>query len=233
MERNKYGKLDCPIDGCDRVGENGFDGPQGLGSHKLTAHGIRGTSTSTLFARRKKEPRPAAQRPSRATHVPNEFGLYDCPAEGCDRRGRNGIPNPQGLGKHLKSHEHGGTSKRKRRQKVEANDGRAITPYVPPFPRHRHHDEPEMQEPVVAQVEGSPVPPEDYLNYCPRCKYDLAAAKAAIVPEVRAIAFQFCPSCKLNLAVVSLALSPEMQGIPADQTRGLFSVVQKVSRRLR
>lgn len=32
----------------------------------------------------------------------NRFGKYDCPEPGCDRRGKRGMPSPQGLGAHRK-----------------------------------------------------------------------------------------------------------------------------------
>jgi hypothetical protein len=49
--RNKYpensqGKYNCPAAGCDRIGKNGFDTPQGVGRHVATAHrGLVGAAT--------------------------------------------------------------------------------------------------------------------------------------------------------------------------------------------
>lgn len=46
-------RLDCPEEGCDRVGRRGFATKHGLGSHLRWAHGIFGSSASAKYERRK------------------------------------------------------------------------------------------------------------------------------------------------------------------------------------
>lgn len=49
--KNASNKYDCPEPGCNRTGANGFTSPQGLGQHRLTAHGTPGASSTALAKR--------------------------------------------------------------------------------------------------------------------------------------------------------------------------------------
>jgi hypothetical protein len=54
FSRNPHNKYDCPHPECDRKGERGFAGPQGVGSHLRIAHGVAGSAPSTVAARKAK-----------------------------------------------------------------------------------------------------------------------------------------------------------------------------------
>jgi len=54
FSQNNHNKYDCPHPECDRKGERGFNGPQGVGSHLRIVHGIAGSAPSTVAARKAK-----------------------------------------------------------------------------------------------------------------------------------------------------------------------------------
>lgn len=218
-QHNTYGKLDCPQPGCERIGQRGFDGPQGLGSHLKTTHGIAGSSTSTLAAKRAKD---------RRRTEPNTWGKLDCPERHCDRKGQNGLPTPQALGRHLQAtHGHPGSgpeAERRRKRKGE-------TTTMARMDRHRgdHETNGHERSEVHVAVEAMPPAYADPLNYCPGCGFDLDAAKQHLHPSVRANAYIRCPQCRTNLAVVSAVLRPDIQAIQPEHAMALVEAARRVS----
>ncbi|MGE5611048.1 MAG: hypothetical protein ACM359_17490 [Bacillota bacterium] len=218
-QRNTHGKLDCPDPGCERVGQRGFDGPQGLGSHLKTAHGIAGSSASTLAARRAKD---------RARSEPNTWGKHNCPERHCDRKGQNGLPTPQALGRHLQAmHGQPGSgpeAKRRRRRGAEPGTLARMDHHQGNGSHSREHSK------IHVAVESLPSPAHaDPLHYCPGCGFDLDAAKQHLHPSVRANAYIRCPQCRTNLAVVSAVLRPDIQAIQPEHAMALVEAARRVS----
>jgi hypothetical protein len=219
-QRNTYGKIDCPQPGCERIGQRGFDGPQGLGSHLKATHGIAGSSVSTLAAKRAKD---------RGRSEPNTWGKHDCPERHCDRKGQNGLPTPQTLGRHLQAiHGQPGSGPEAERRRKHKGETTALARIER---RHRGDTEASRHEHMEVHVAMEATQPAhaDPLHYCPGCGFDLDAAKQHLHPSVRANAYIRCPQCRTNLAVVSAVLRPDMQAIQPEHAMALVEAARHVA----
>jgi hypothetical protein len=182
---------------------------------------------------------PGKTKPARFER--NAAGKYECPQEGCERKGENGFDRPQAVGAHLKfTHGIAGSSAstvaaRKAKTSAETKrytsagaivkqNGQARAGFATSVshPRRISID----REAQIDAHTNSVAVVEEYLNHCPRCGSDLAKIR-----DVTDAIPNKCPACRLNLASVAAALTPDLLTLEPNRVNQVFVTIQNIIRK--
>jgi uncharacterized C2H2 Zn-finger protein/uncharacterized protein (UPF0212 family) len=226
VEKSPDGKYHCPK--CEKT----FADPRAIGAHLSKAHGILGSSPSTVAARRAKQ---AAQGKVTRHKYPdfqrNAQKKFDCIAPGCHKTGANGCVNVIALKAHMKTaHSYGGAEATARFAEVgeptehhNGNGHRKELAHRNRMGTPLHIELPFNQTDRAHTITNELATIDEYLNYCPRCNEDLDKIK-----QVTGVGPSKCPGCKLNLASVRMALHPDLIRLDPNAVAQVFGVMQNI-----